>query len=44
MADFLLIHGAWHGAWCWKKLVPELQKAGHQVSSRSYEEVESVAK
>ena len=31
MADFLLIHGAWHGAWCWKKLVPALQKAGHQV-------------
>ncbi len=31
MSDFLLIHGAWHGAWCWVKLVPELERAGHRV-------------
>jgi len=31
MSDFLLIHGAWHGAWCWEKLVPELERAGHRV-------------
>jgi hypothetical protein len=20
MADFVLVHGAWHGAWCWKRI------------------------
>lgn len=29
MATFLLIHGAWHGGWCWDRLVPELEAAGH---------------
>lgn len=31
MSDFLLIHGAWHGAWCWQPLIAELGKAGHQA-------------
>lgn len=31
MADFLLIHGASHGAWCWSKLIPELERHGHTV-------------
>jgi pimeloyl-ACP methyl ester carboxylesterase len=31
MSTFLLIHGAWHGAWCWYKLVPRLEKMGHTV-------------
>jgi pimeloyl-ACP methyl ester carboxylesterase len=31
MSTFLLIHGAWHGAWCWHKLVPRLEKFGHTV-------------
>jgi pimeloyl-ACP methyl ester carboxylesterase len=31
MADFVLVHGAWHGAWCWKKLLPALQAAGHRA-------------
>ncbi|MFY8085828.1 MAG: alpha/beta fold hydrolase, partial [Rubrivivax sp.] len=31
MADFLLVHGAWHGAWCWRRLVPLLAQAGHRV-------------
>ena len=26
-----MVHGAWHGAWCWYKLVPLLQSAGHTV-------------
>jgi pimeloyl-ACP methyl ester carboxylesterase len=30
-ATFVLVHGAWHGGWCWKKLTPLLQAAGHQV-------------
>jgi pimeloyl-ACP methyl ester carboxylesterase len=31
MATFVLVHGAWHGGWCWKKLVPHLRAAGHAV-------------
>ena len=26
---FLLVHGAWHGAWCWERVSPLLQAAGH---------------
>lgn len=29
MAHFLLVHGASHGAWCWSKLLPHLEAAGH---------------
>ena len=25
------MHGAWHGAWCWERLTPLLQRAGHDV-------------
>ena len=25
---FGLVHGAWHGAWCWDLLVPELEQRG----------------
>lgn len=28
---FLLIHGAWHGAWCWHKLAPLLTASGARV-------------
>ena len=31
MATFLLVHGAWHGAWCWKHLVAALEARGHQA-------------
>lgn len=31
MSTFLLIHGAWHGAWCWYKVIPRLEKLGHRV-------------
>lgn len=27
----LLVHGAWHDGWCWHRLVPELERYGHQV-------------
>jgi pimeloyl-ACP methyl ester carboxylesterase len=27
----VLVHGAWHGAWCWRRVVPLLQAAGHDV-------------
>jgi pimeloyl-ACP methyl ester carboxylesterase len=28
---FALVHGAWHGAWCWERLAPELEARGHRV-------------
>jgi pimeloyl-ACP methyl ester carboxylesterase len=31
MATFLLVHGAWHGAWCWHKVSPRLEAAGARV-------------
>src|SRR5690349_9040341 len=30
-APFVLVHGGWHGGWCWQKLVPRLTSAGHWV-------------
>lgn len=29
MTTFVLVHGAFHGAWCWDRLVPELAARGH---------------
>jgi pimeloyl-ACP methyl ester carboxylesterase len=29
--NIILLHGSWHGAWCWHKVVPHLQGAGHSV-------------
>ncbi|HEY6925052.1 MAG TPA: alpha/beta fold hydrolase [Steroidobacteraceae bacterium] len=31
MATFVLVHGAWHGGWCWQKVIPFLEAAGHVV-------------
>lgn len=28
---FILIHGGFHGAWCWDRVVPELEKLGHEA-------------
>jgi pimeloyl-ACP methyl ester carboxylesterase len=28
---FVLVHGAWHGGWCWKRVVQRLQAAGCEV-------------
>ena len=28
---YLLVHGAWHGAWCWKKVVPLMTHKGYKV-------------
>ena len=28
---FVLIAGAWHGAWCWHKVAPLLEAQGHRV-------------
>jgi pimeloyl-ACP methyl ester carboxylesterase len=29
--DFVLVHGSYHGAWCWDLLVPELERLGHRA-------------
>ncbi|MEP2734840.1 MAG: alpha/beta fold hydrolase [Erythrobacter sp.] len=29
--DFVLIHGAWHGGWCWEQVRQLLESAGHRV-------------
>jgi pimeloyl-ACP methyl ester carboxylesterase len=31
MATFVLVHGAWHGSWCWKRVRKALQARGHDV-------------
>lgn len=31
MTTFGLVHGAWHGAWCWDRLIPELERLGHRA-------------
>jgi len=31
MAAFVLVHGAWHGGWCWERVAPLLEAAGHRV-------------
>jgi pimeloyl-ACP methyl ester carboxylesterase len=31
MTDFVLIHGAWHGGWCWTRVARLLRGAGHEV-------------
>lgn len=32
---YVLIHGAWHGGWCWQKVAPRLTAAGHRVLAPS---------
>lgn len=33
MAQYLLIHGAWHGAWCWDATAAALRRSGHEVTA-----------
>jgi pimeloyl-ACP methyl ester carboxylesterase len=33
MSTFVLVHGAWHGGWCWQRVAPLLQAAGHRVTT-----------
>jgi pimeloyl-ACP methyl ester carboxylesterase len=30
---FVLIHGSWHGAWCWEKLIPFLLEGNNKVTT-----------
>jgi pimeloyl-ACP methyl ester carboxylesterase len=31
VTTFALIHGGWHGSWCWELVVPELEALGYRV-------------
>lgn len=31
MTTFVLVHGAWHGGWCWRHVARALRAAGHDV-------------
>lgn len=31
MTTFVLVHGAWHGGWCWDRVAPHLAAGGHRV-------------
>ena len=31
MATFVLVHGSFHGGWCWQKVAPLLRRSGHEV-------------
>jgi len=35
MATYVLVHGAWSGSFCWRKVRPLLQQAGHAVFTPS---------
>lgn len=28
---FLLVHGSWHGGWCWRRVSDRLEQRGHKV-------------
>ncbi len=32
MSNFVLVPGAWLGAWVWKKIIPKLEEQGHLVT------------
>jgi pimeloyl-ACP methyl ester carboxylesterase len=29
--NFVLVHGAWHGGWCWRRVADRLHRRGHAV-------------
>ncbi|ORB56331.1 hypothetical protein BST43_14485 [Mycobacteroides saopaulense] len=35
MTTYVLVHGAFHGGWCWERLTPVLEAAGHNVYAPS---------
>lgn len=36
MGEILLLHGAWHGGWCWRDVASQLDSDGHVVHTPSY--------
>ena len=35
MTSLVLVHGAWAAGWCWRRVVPHLREAGHEVFAPS---------
>lgn len=35
-SNFVLVHGAFHGGWCWRPIVRELRAGGHEVFAPSH--------
>lgn len=33
MSAYVLVHGAWHGGWCWDQVTPLLERDGHSVAA-----------
>ncbi len=33
MTAFILVHGSWHGGWCWHKVAARLRAMGHSVAT-----------
>lgn len=31
--SIILVHGAWHGSWCWQRVIPLLQQRGFEVGA-----------
>src|ERR1700761_6671889 len=29
--NFVLVHGAWHGGWCWASVMRQLELSGHRA-------------
>jgi pimeloyl-ACP methyl ester carboxylesterase len=36
MSTFILVHGAWHGGWCWHKVAQRLAAKGHRVEAPDF--------
>src|ERR1700733_8203373 len=32
---FVLVHGTWHGGWCWRRVTDALERKGHKVYAPS---------
>ena len=32
---FVLVHGTWHGGWCWRRVVDALERKGHKVYAQT---------
>jgi pimeloyl-ACP methyl ester carboxylesterase len=36
MSTFVLLHGAWHGGWCWARVAHRLRRDGHVVLTPTF--------
>jgi len=33
---FVLVHGGWHGGWCWRRVTDQLEAKGHKVYTPTF--------